>query len=99
MEPVVLYAEFTARPGCETRVEQMICSLAKEVRAEEGNVEFSVYRERDRPRRFFVFERYADDTAFQAHITAEYGLRFNAELAGLIEEPSSQLTWLHVVDD
>lgn len=37
---------------------------------------------------------YRDGDAFRAHIGAGYGKRFNAELAGLIEEDGSVLTWL-----
>jgi len=44
-----------------------------------------------------VFEVYEDDAAFQQHISADYGARFNSELAGLIEEDGSVLTWLRPV--
>ena len=94
MATVVLYAEFTAKPGQEARVDELIRGLTDNVRAEPGNQEFTVYRERDEPRRFFVFERYADEEAFQAHIGADYGAVFNAALGDLIEEDGSQLTFL-----
>jgi len=92
--PVILYAEFTARPGSESQVETLISGLAKDVRREPGNVEFTVYRERDNPRKFFVFEQYRDEAGFEAHISAEYGAVFNQQLTSLIEEGESQLTWL-----
>jgi quinol monooxygenase YgiN len=41
-----------------------------------------------------VFEVYRDEEAFQEHITAEYGRKFNAELAEHIEGDGSVLTWL-----
>jgi quinol monooxygenase YgiN len=91
---VILYAEFTARPGSESQVETLISGLAQDVRREPGNAEFTVYRERDNPRKFFVFEQYRDEASFTAHITAEYGLVFNQQLGSLIEEGGSQLTWL-----
>jgi hypothetical protein len=56
--PVILYAEFTAKPGSESQVETLISGLAEKVRREPGNAEFTVYRERDDPRKFFVFEQY-----------------------------------------
>ena len=92
--PLILYAEFTARPGSESQVETLISGLAKDVRREPGNAEFTVYRERDNPRKFFVFEQYRDEASFTAHITAEYGVVFNQQLSSLIEEGESQLTWL-----
>ncbi len=94
MAAVVLYAEFTAKSGQEERVDELIGGLTDQVRAEPGNLEFIVYRERDEPRRFFVFERYADEEAFQTHIGADYGAVFNAALGDLIEEDGSQLTFL-----
>jgi quinol monooxygenase YgiN len=92
--PMILYAEFTARPGSESEVASLISGLAEQVRREPGNTEFTVYRERDNPRKFFVFEQYLDEASFDAHISAEYGLIFNQQLASLIEEGESQLTWL-----
>jgi quinol monooxygenase YgiN len=92
--PMILYAEFTAKPGSDSQVETLISGLAEQVRREPGNTEFTVYRERDNPRKFFVFEQYLDEASFDAHISAEYGLIFNQQLSGLIEEGESQLTWL-----
>jgi quinol monooxygenase YgiN len=91
---VILYAEFTAKPGSESQVEFLISGLAEEVRREPGNTEFTVYRERDNPRMFFVFEQYLDEASFETHISADYGLIFNQQLGSLIEEGESQLTWL-----
>ena len=71
--PLILYAEFTAKPGSESQVETLISGLAEDVRREPGNTEFTVYRERDNSRKFFVFEQYRDEPSFDAHIGAEYG--------------------------
>ena len=95
---MILYAEFTAKPGSESQVETLISGLAEQVRREPGNTEFTVFRERDNPRKFFVFEQYLDEASFDAHISAEYGLIFNQQLSGLIEESESQLTWLTSFD-
>jgi quinol monooxygenase YgiN len=89
-----LYAEFTVTPGNEARVADMMRELTELVRAEPGNLVFEPYIEEAQPNRYFVFEVYADDAAFEAHVGADYGARFNAELATVIEEEASQLTWL-----
>jgi quinol monooxygenase YgiN len=96
--PVILYAEFTAKRGSESQVEMLISGLAEKVRREPGNTEFTVYRERDDLRKFFVFEQYLDDASFETHISAEYGVIFNQQLSSLIEEGESQLTWLTKFD-
>ena len=93
-EPVVLYAEFTARPERLAEVERLIAGLAEDVHREPGNEEFTVYQRAEDPCRFFVFERYADQSAFEAHIAAPYGAVFNAALGDLIVEDGSQLSFL-----
>jgi len=85
---MILYAEVTAKPGSESEVGRLISDLAEKVRHQPGNTEFTVYRERDNPGRFFVFEQYLD-ARFEAHISAEYGLIFNRQLSSLVEEGES----------
>jgi quinol monooxygenase YgiN len=93
-----LYAEFTVKPGHEGRVAEMMRQLTAEVRREPGNQLFLPYTRETNPREYFVFEVYEDDAAFQEHISADYGARFNGELADLIEEDGSVLTWLQPVN-
>ena len=95
--PKTLYAEFTVKPGNEARVAEMMRELTVLVRQEPGNVIFAPYTEEANPNRYFVFEVYEDEAAFEAHISAESGARFNAELAELIEGDASELTWLRPV--
>jgi quinol monooxygenase YgiN len=92
---VTLYAEFTARPGAEDAVAGLVRELTVRVREEPGNLVFEPSTLRAAPRRWFVYEVYRDDAAFQAHITADYGAAFNSALAPLIEEDGSRLTWLY----
>lgn len=92
-----LYAEFTVKEGSEDRVAEMMRELTDLVRSEPGNQLFLPYRRETNPREYFVFEVYSDDAAFQEHITADYGRKFNAELAGHIEEDGSALTWLQPI--
>jgi len=93
-DPVALYAEFTSRPDRRAEVERLITGLADDVHREPGNLEFTVYQRADDPCRFFVFERYVDQSAFEAHLSAPYGAVFNAALGDLIVEDGSQLSFL-----
>jgi quinol monooxygenase YgiN len=93
-EPTILHATFTARPGEGDRVAELLRDFAEGVRAEKGNVVFDATRLVDDPDRFFVYEVYRDEAAFQAHLAAPAGVPFNAALQELIVEPSSQLTFL-----
>lgn len=89
-----LYAEFTAKPGCEERIAAMVAEYARAVRLETGNVVFDPYTRAGSPREFFVFELYRDEEAFQAHLDSPHNKRFNDELAMLIEGKVSSLVWL-----
>lgn len=93
-EQTILHATFTARPGAADKVAALLRDFCSEVRAEEGNVVFDASRLSDDPDRFFVYEVYRDDAAFQAHLSSPAGVPFNAELQELIVEPTSQLTFL-----
>jgi quinol monooxygenase YgiN len=89
-----LYAEFTANPGAEQRVAELVRALTDRVRAEPGNLIFNAHTLVDDPRRWFVYEEYRDEDAFREHIAADYGATFNAALADLVEGGGSQLTFL-----
>lgn len=93
-EPTVLHAVFTAQPGAADRVAALLRDFAEVVRAEEGNIVFEAHRLVDDPDRFFVYEVYRDEDAFQAHLHAPAGIPFNAALQELIVEPTSILTFL-----
>lgn len=89
-----LFAEFTALEGCQGSVASLVADLAALVLAEPGTVVFAPYTLRSDPRRWFVYEVYRDDAAFQAHIATDHSVRFNADLAPLVEGGGSRLTWL-----
>ncbi|MCB0907432.1 MAG: antibiotic biosynthesis monooxygenase [Nocardioidaceae bacterium] len=93
-QEVALYAEFTALPEATEEVRALIGALRDQVETEPGNLQFAVYQLVEDPRRFFVFERYRDRAAFDEHLAADYGTRFNAALTALIVEDGSQLTFL-----
>jgi len=94
---VILYATFTASAGNALAVAALLSDYAATVRKEPGNVLFEASCKADQPESFFVYEEYADEAAFQAHLNAPYGPSFNAALAPLIVEPQSLLTFLRRV--
>jgi quinol monooxygenase YgiN len=89
-----LYAEFTANPGAEERVAELVRELTVHVRAEPGNLAFTPHTLRDDPRRWFVYEEYRDEEAFRQHLVADYGAEFNQALTDLVEGGGSRLTFL-----
>lgn len=91
---VALIAEFTTTPEHREEVARLIADYGTIVRAEPGNLAFDVYTHVAEPTKFWVHENYADEEAFQAHISAPEGKAFNAKLVPLINEPESVLTFL-----
>jgi quinol monooxygenase YgiN len=90
----ILYAEFTAKPGNEAAVADLVRGLTELVRQEPGNLVFAAHQKRRNPAEFFVYEEYVDGAAFKAHVAAGYGATFNATLTDLIEGDGSDLTFL-----
>jgi quinol monooxygenase YgiN len=90
----ILYAEFTANPGSENEVADLVRALAELVRNEPGNLVFAASQKRGNPAEFFVYEEYVDGDAFAAHLGADYGATFNARLTDLVVGAGSELTFL-----
>ncbi|HMD93142.1 MAG TPA: putative quinol monooxygenase, partial [Trebonia sp.] len=66
MEFVVI-AQYRARAGEEDRVEEALRKMVEPTRAEPGNRDYQVFRDPGQPAVFVLFERYADEAAFDAH--------------------------------
>jgi quinol monooxygenase YgiN len=96
-EVVSLVAQIRALPGHEAEVESMLAGYGKTVRQEAGNRIFAVNKAVEDSRLFVVYEEYASQEAFQAHLQAEYGAAFNATLAPLVVGGRSELQMLEPV--
>jgi quinol monooxygenase YgiN len=75
----VLIARWTAAPGNEERVEQVLLALAAEARREPGCRAFRPTRSVDDPRVFLVYEEYDDEAALAAHSASEHFRRYVLE--------------------
>ncbi|HEY8046130.1 MAG TPA: putative quinol monooxygenase [Streptosporangiaceae bacterium] len=67
MEFVVI-AQYRARAGEEGRVEAALREMRKPTRAEPGNLDYQVLRDPGQPGVFVLYERYADEAGFRAHL-------------------------------
>ena len=99
MSPKHLYAEFQAVPGAGDAVASLVAGYRSEVLAEPGARRFDAHRLRDDPERFFVYEEYADDAAFAAHLDSAANAVFNAALTPLVVGGGSALTWLSEIPE
>ena len=69
---VVLAVTWVAREGESDAVAELLRRMAPLSRAEPGCLQYEVHRDRDEPNTFFLFERYADQEAFDAHSASEH---------------------------
>ena len=80
MEFVVI-AQYRARAGEADRVEEALRKMVAPTRAEPGNLDYQVFRDPADRSLFVLFERYADEAAFDAHRATPH---FSAWLAGQV---------------
>jgi quinol monooxygenase YgiN len=64
---IVLAVTWVASEGQSDAVADLLRRLVPLARAEAGCLQFDAHRDPDDPNRFFLFERYADQAAFDAH--------------------------------
>lgn len=69
---VVLAVTWVAHEGREEEVAAILRELAPLSRAEPGCVQYDVHRDPADPRAFFLFERYRDEAAFEAHAASAH---------------------------
>ncbi|MGF6382045.1 putative quinol monooxygenase [Paraburkholderia atlantica] len=72
MSEVSVVAISIAKPGCEERLKAALEGLVNPVRNEAGALQYDLHQDRNDGRRFVVIERWANDTAFQAHVAAPH---------------------------
>ena len=84
----VVAAHWRAKEGSEERLAALIEELIPLSRREPGNLFYQAHRTPDDPRLFFLYEQYADEAAYEAHMDSEHFTRLVKELAipELLEE-------------
>lgn len=68
---VVLAVTWVARDGDSDLVADLLRRLTPLSRAEPGCLQYDAHRDPDDPNRFFLFERYVDQTAVDPHAASE----------------------------
>lgn len=93
MEFVVI-AQYRVRAGDEERVADALGEMVEPTRAEPGNLDYQVFRDPNDPSLFVLFERYADEAAFDAHRATAH---FSTWLAGQVLPALGDRTRLELV--
>ena len=69
---VVLAVTWVAKDGESDAVAEVLRKLMPLSRAEPGCLQYDAHRDPDDPNTFFLFERYADREAFDAHAASAH---------------------------
>jgi quinol monooxygenase YgiN len=71
----VVSAHWRAKDGKEERLAELIAEITPPSRAEPGNLFYQAHRSPDDPRLFYLYEQYADEAAYEAHMDSEHFTR------------------------
>ena len=91
---VALIAEIRSAHEANDIVGELLRGFTEEVRGEPGNLSFRAWRSAGDPNRFIVYEEYADDSAFRAHLASAHNESFNRSIAPHVIGGGSTLTRL-----
>jgi len=84
----VVSALWRAKEGKEGRLAELIEEITPPSRGEPGNLFYQAQRSVDDPRLFYLYEQYADEAAYQAHMDSEHFTRLvkDEAIPELLEE-------------
>ncbi len=68
----VLAVTWTAKPGNEAQVREILQQLGVKSRAEPGVITYTTHVDPENPREFFIYEKYHDASGLEAHQETEH---------------------------
>ena len=71
----VVSAHWRAKEGKEGRLAELIEEITPPSRQEPGNLFYQAHRSPEDPRLFYLYEQYADEAAYEAHMDSEHFTR------------------------
>jgi quinol monooxygenase YgiN len=77
----IMVARWRPREGETENIKSILSELAAAIRAEPGNLQFTVHRGRDDANDFLLYEVYASEEAFRDHQQTEHFKRLVLERA------------------
>ena len=63
----VLAVNWTAKPGNEAKVREILQALGELSRQEPGVITYTTHEDPDKPGEFFIYEKYHDAAGLEAH--------------------------------
>ena len=71
----VVSAKWRAKPGKESRLAEICEAMTEPSRNEPGNLFYQAHRSVEDPQLFYLYEQYADEAAYEAHMDSEHFTR------------------------
>jgi quinol monooxygenase YgiN len=68
----VVAAVYRSKPGEDEKIREVLEAMAPLSRQEPGCLFYQAHRSPDDPRLFFLYEQYADEAGYQAHMASEH---------------------------
>ena len=93
---VKVMAVFVARAGKAEELRALLAGMVSPTRAELGNVEYNLWRDKADLGRFVLDERYRDDTAVAAHHATAHYAHYLATITNLADRTALVLEPLEV---
>ena len=90
---LTVIATYRARPGTGDEIAEVLHEHGQSSRVEPGCLRFDAYRAVEDPDRFWLFEQYVDETAFEAHRRTPH---FRENVEGRIAPLLSERAWARV---
>ena len=89
---IVLVVVWKAKPGQEAETEKVLRSLTEASRKEPGCAVYQVHRHKERRDEFFIYEKYTDEAALQAHRATQHFREYaRGELPKVADRLSGEL--------
>lgn len=90
---IALVVSIAVRPGSrDAFLEAIAAQAAASLELEEGCVRFDVCADRADPARFFLYELYADEAAYEAHRTTPHFGRWRVAAEACVETQVNTVT-------
>jgi quinol monooxygenase YgiN len=74
-----------AKKGKEKELEEALSAMIPNVQNEEDTLQYSLHRSRNNPGKFFFYEKYKDQAAFDFHCSTSYFKELFSKTPGLLE--------------
>ncbi|MFA4835906.1 MAG: putative quinol monooxygenase [Dehalococcoidia bacterium] len=81
----IVKAIFPIKKGKEQEVETAFKAMMAKVQSEPGTLEYTLHRAEKNPSRFFVYEKYTDRKALEAHMATPHFQELSKKLGALVD--------------